>query len=174
MIYTETKLAGAYVLDIEPIRDERGFFSYLFDSKDAASHGLRVGVAQIKLSQNNFKGTLRGMHYQTPPSAEIKLVRCTRGAVWDVIVDLREGSPTYLQHFGVELSADNHRSLYVPQMFAHGYQTLQDNTEVVYQVDEFYAPQCERGLRYNDPRLGIEWPLPVTHLSKRDLAWASL
>ena len=174
MKYTATTLDGAFVIDPEPIRDERGFFTYLFDSKEAESHGLRTGCVQVKLSFNHHKGTLRGMHYQVPPSAEIKLVRCTCGAVWDIIVDVRPGSPTYLQHFGVELSADNRRALYVPQMFAHGYQTLTDDAEVVYQVDEFYAPKTERGLRYDDPALKLQWPLSVHSISKRDQAWPLL
>ncbi len=174
MIYTETKLGGAFIIDPEPIADERGLFAYLFDVREAAAHGLRIGVAQVKLSQNHRRGTLRGMHYQAPPSAEIKLVRCTRGAIWDVIVDVRPGSATYLQHIGVELTADNRRALYVPQMFAHGYQTLSDDTEVIYQVDEFYAPQYERGLRYNDPALALHWPLPVSAMSKKDQAWPLL
>lgn len=174
MIYTETKLRGAFVIEPEMIRDERGSFAYLFESREAAAHGLRTGVCQVKLSHNHHKGTLRGMHYQVPPAAEMKLVRCIRGAVWDVIVDLRPESPTYLQHIGVELSAENRKSLYVPQLFAHGYQTLTDDAEVVYQVDEFYAPAHERGIRHNDPRLGIEWPLPVASISKKDELWPLL
>lgn len=174
MIYTSTPLPGAFVLEIEPIQDDRGFFSYLYDGHEAEKHGLRAGAVQTKLSFNHKRGILRGMHYQAPPAAEVKLVRCTRGAVWDVIIDLRPDSPTYLKHFGVELSADNHRSLYVPKMFAHGYQTLADGTEVVYQVDEYYAPAQERGLRHDDPKVGIRWPLPVTLISKRDQAWPLL
>lgn len=174
MIYVPTPLAGAFVLEIEPIRDERGFFSYLFDAKDAAAHGLRTGVVQSKLSYNYRRGTVRGMHYQAPPAAEVKLVRCNRGAVWDVIIDLRPDSPTYLKHFGVELSADNHRSLYVPQLFAHGYQTLTEDAEVVYQVDEYYAPQHEKGVRHDDPRVAIQWPLPITLISAKDQAWPLL
>lgn len=174
MIYVPTPLAGAFVLEIEPIRDERGFFSYLFDAKDAAAHGLRTGVVQSKLSYNHRRGTVRGMHYQAPPAAEVKLVRCNRGAVWDVIIDLRPDSPTYLKHFGVELSADNHRSLYVPQLFAHGYQTLTEDAEVVYQVDEYYAPQHEKGVRHDDPRVAIQWPLPITLISAKDQAWPLL
>lgn len=170
MIYTPTPLAGAFVLDIEPIRDDRGYFSYLFDAKEAAKYGMGA-VAQSKLSFNHRTGTIRGMHYQVPPAAEVKLVRCTRGAVWDVIVDLRPDSPTYLNHFGVELSEENHRALYVPQLFAHGYQTLRDNSEVVYQVDEYWAPAHERGLRYSDPRLAIKWPLPPSLVSKKDETW---
>ncbi|HEY1629073.1 MAG TPA: dTDP-4-dehydrorhamnose 3,5-epimerase family protein [Tepidisphaeraceae bacterium] len=174
MIYTETKLAGAFVIDIAPIRDERGFFTYLFESREAAAHGLRIGVAQVKLSYNNHKGTLRGMHWQAAPAAEIKLIRCTRGAIWDVIVDLRPGSPTYLQNFGVELTAENRKALYVPQLIAHGYQTLMDETEVVYQTDEFYSPQNERGLRWDDPALQLNWPIPITNVSPRDERWALL
>jgi dTDP-4-dehydrorhamnose 3,5-epimerase len=174
MIYTETNLPGAFTIDIEPIRDDRGFFTYLFEAREAASRGLRIGVAQVKLSYNNHKGTLRGMHWQEPPAAEIKLIRCTRGAIWDVIVDLRPESPTYLQNFGVELSGDNHKSLYVPQLFAHGYQTLADDTEVVYQADEFYSPKNERGLRWDDPALKLKWPLPVSNISPRDERWELL
>jgi dTDP-4-dehydrorhamnose 3,5-epimerase len=174
MIYTETNLPGAFTIDIEPIRDDRGFFTYLFEAREAASHGLRIGVAQVKLSYNNHKGTLRGMHWQASPAAEIKLIRCTRGAIWDVIVDLRPESPTYLQNFGVQLSADNRKSLYVPQLFAHGYQTLTDDTEVVYQTDEFYSPKNERGLRWDDPALKLKWPMPVSNISPRDQRWELL
>jgi dTDP-4-dehydrorhamnose 3,5-epimerase len=174
MIYTQTKLHGAYVIEINPITDDRGFFSYLFDAKEAAAHGLAVKLAQVKLSYNHHKGTLRGMHYQTEPALESKLVRCTRGAVLDMIVDVRKDSPTYLQHVAVELSANNRKALYVPPMFAHGYQTLADDTEVVYQVDEYYAPHAERGLRFDDPRLGLKWPLPVSNISPKDEAWPLL
>jgi dTDP-4-dehydrorhamnose 3,5-epimerase len=171
MIYTPTNLQGAFVIEPEPIRDDRGFFAYLFDVREAASHGLRIGVAQVKLAYNHQKGTVRGMHYQASPSAETKLIRCTRGAIWDVIVDMRADSPTYLKSFGVELTADNRKALYVPQLFAHGYQTLRDDVEVVYQVDGFYAPQHERGLRWDDPALGLGWPLPVTLISSKDQSW---
>jgi dTDP-4-dehydrorhamnose 3,5-epimerase len=174
MIYTPTALRGAYIIDVKPIADERGFFTYLYCANEAAEQGISSTVAQVKLAYNRRKGTLRGMHYQVPPAAETKLIRCTRGAVWDVIVDLRRESPTYLQNLGVELTADNHRALYVPAMFAHGYQTLSDDAEVSYQVDEFYAPQHERGLRWDDPRLAIDWPLPVSILSPKDAAWPLL
>jgi dTDP-4-dehydrorhamnose 3,5-epimerase len=174
MIYTETNLRGAFVIEPQPIHDDRGFFTYLFDVREAAGHGVSVGVAQVKLSYNHQKGTLRGMHYQAAPSTETKLIRCTRGAVWDVIVDMRSDSPTYLKNFSVELTADNRKALYVPQMFAHGYQTLCDDVEVIYQVDEFYAPQHERGVRWNDPLLGLQWPLPVTLMSKKDENWPLL
>ena len=174
MKFTQTALAGAFIIDVAPIADDRGFFTYLYCAKEAAAHGIATTVAQVKLSYNKRKGTLRGMHFQVPPAAETKLVRCTRGAVWDVIVDLRPDSPTYLQHVGVELSGENHRALYVPALFAHGYQTLTDDAEVTYQVDEFYAPQHERGLRYDDPRLALRWPLPVGAISPKDASWPLL
>jgi dTDP-4-dehydrorhamnose 3,5-epimerase len=174
MIYTETKLRGAFVIDLQKIEDSRGFFAYLFESREMDQRGLSTAVVQVKLSQNVRKGTLRGMHLQRPPAAETKLVRCLRGAIYDVIVDLREDSPTYLRHVAVELSADNRRALYVPKMFAHGYQTLTDAAEVMYQVDEFYAPQHEMGIRYDDPALKIEWPLPITDVSPKDAAWPLL
>jgi dTDP-4-dehydrorhamnose 3,5-epimerase len=174
MKFTPTPLGGALIIDLVPIADDRGYFSYLYCAREAAEHGIATGVAQVKLSYNKRKGTLRGMHYQVPPAAETKLVRCTRGAVWDVIVDLRPGSPTYLKSFGVELSAENHRALFVPALFAHGYQTLSDDAEVTYQVDEFYAPQHERGLRWDDPRLGLSWPLPVSLISPKDASWPLL
>lgn len=171
MIYTETSLPGAYLVDLEKIEDSRGFFAYLFEAKEAAQRGLSDRIVQIKLSYNKRRGTLRGMHLQVPPAAEVKLVRCIRGAIHDVIVDYREDSPTYLRHLAVELSDDNHRALYVPAMFAHGYQTLSDDAEVMYQVDEFYSPRQELGLRYNDPALKIQWPLPVVDISPKDAAW---
>ncbi len=174
MKFTQTALAGAFIIDVAPIADDRGFFTYLFCAKEAAARGIATSVAQVKLSYNKRKGTLRGMHFQVPPAAETKLVRCTRGAVWDVIVDLRPDSPTYLQHVGVELSGENRRALYVPALFAHGYQTLTDDAEVTYQVDEFYAPQHERGLRYDDPRLALRWPLPVGAISPKDASWPLL
>jgi dTDP-4-dehydrorhamnose 3,5-epimerase len=174
MIFTETALKGALIIDVKPIGDERGFFTYLFCARQAAEHGITTRVAQVKLSVNRTKGTLRGMHYQVPPAAESKLVRCTRGAIYDVIVDLRPESPTFMQHIGVELTSDNRRSLYIPPMFAHGYQTLSDDAEVTYQVDEFYSPGNERGLRWDDPRLAIQWPLPVSLISPKDTAWPLL
>lgn len=174
MIFTETSLSGAYLIDLEPIRDDRGFFARTFDAHQFEERGMRPLVAQCNLSYNKVKGTLRGMHMQLAPATEPKLVRCTRGAVYDVIVDMRPDSPTYLQHVGVELSADNHRQLYVPDMFAHGYLTLTDHAEVAYQVGEFYSPGHERGLRFDDPALGIEWPIPVEVLSSKDASWPLL
>jgi dTDP-4-dehydrorhamnose 3,5-epimerase len=171
MRYTPTPLAGTFVIEMEKIADSRGYFANLFESREAATHGIDVNIVQIKLSYNVRKGTLRGMHLQLPPAAESKLVRCIRGAVHDVIVDLRENSPTYLKHFSIDLSAENGSALYVPKMFAHGYQTLTDDAEVMYQVDAFYSPGHEKGLRYDDPALGIKWPLPVDELSPKDAAW---
>jgi len=172
MIFTETTLKDAYVIDVDLREDHRGGFARTFCAHEFAEHGLKNTVAQCNLSFNHQAGTLRGMHYQIPPAAETKLVRCTKGAIYDVIIDMRPDSPTYLQHFGVELTAENHRALYIPELFAHGYQALTDGAEVVYQVGEFYTPGYERGLRYDDPAFGIEWPLAVTVISEKDAAWA--
>src|SRR5206468_7367268 len=155
-------------IDIERREDNRGFFARVFCQREFEQHGLKPVIAQANVAFNRYKGTLRGMHFQFPPAAETKLVRATRGAILDIIVDLRPESPTYLQHIAVELSADNHRALYVPERFAHGYQVLMDETETSYQVGEFYSPPHERALRYDDPRLGLEWPLPVTVISDKD------
>lgn len=174
MRFTETPLAGAWVVDLEPRTDERGFFARVYCANEFTEHGLDPAVAQVNMSQNEAVGTVRGMHYQLPPATETKLIRCTRGALYDVIVDLRRDSPTYLQHFGVELSAENRRALYVPAMFAHGFQTLVDDTEALYQVGEFYTPGVERGLRHDDPALGIRWPLPTKVISAKDLSWPLL
>jgi dTDP-4-dehydrorhamnose 3,5-epimerase len=174
MIFTETKLKGAFVIDIEKRVDSRGFFARVFCQNEATEHGLKPMIAQANIAFNIKKGTLRGMHFQYPPAAETKVVRCTRGAILDIIVDLRPESPTYLEHIAVELTADNHRALYVPERFAHGYQTLEDETETSYQVGEFYAPGMEGGLAHDDPRLGLVWPLPVTEISPKDAAWAPL
>ena len=173
MIFTETKLKGAFVLDLERREDERGFFARAFCQHEFADHGLKPVIAQGNIAFNVKRGTLRGMHFQYPPAAETKLVRCTRGAIYDVIVDLRPESDTYLEHVAVELSEANQRSLYVPERFAHGYQVLEDETETSYQVGEFYAPEHEGGLMYDDPRLAIEWPLEVTEISPKDAAWPS-
>ena len=174
MLFTQTKLKGAFIIDLEPRQDRRGFFARTFCAKEFEAHGLKPAVAQCNLSFNHKKGTLRGMHYQIPPAAETKLIRCTQGAIYDVIVDMRPESPTYLQHIGVELTAENRRALYVPEMFAHGYQALSDGAEVIYQVGEFYTPGYERGMRYNDPALKIDWPLPVSEISQKDAAWPLL
>jgi dTDP-4-dehydrorhamnose 3,5-epimerase len=174
MIFTETKLKGAYIIDIEQREDSRGFFARAFCQKEFEAHGLKPLIAQANVAYNVRQGTLRGMHFQFPPAAETKVVRCTRGAIVDIIVDLRPESATYLEHIAVELTADNHRALYVPERFAHGYQVLEDKTETSYQVGEFYAPGFEGGLRYDDPRLGLEWPLPVSVISDKDKGWKLL
>lgn len=174
MIFTETRLKGAFVIDIERREDARGFFARAFCQHEFGAHALKPLIAQGNVAFNWQKGTLRGMHFQFPPTAETKLVRCQRGAILDIIVDLRPESPTYLQHVVVELTEDNHRALYVPERFAHGYQTLRDNTETSYQVGEFYTPESEGGLLYSDPRLGLSWPLAVTMISEKDQAWKSL
>jgi dTDP-4-dehydrorhamnose 3,5-epimerase len=168
MIFEETDLPGAFILDMERREDERGFFARAFCQNEFTEHGLKPVIAQANVAYNHRKGTLRGMHFQIPPAAETKLVRCTRGAILDIIVDLRPESPTWLQHIAVELTADNHRALYVPERFAHGYQVLADETETSYQVGEFYSPPHERALRYDDPRLGLSWPLEVTVISPKD------
>jgi dTDP-4-dehydrorhamnose 3,5-epimerase len=174
MIFKATKLAGAFIIDIEARVDSRGFFARAFCQHEFTDHGLKPLIAQANIAFNNRKGTLRGMHFQYPPAAETKLVRATRGAILDIIVDLRPESPTYLEHVTVELTADNHRALYVPERFAHGYQVLEDRTETSYQVGEFYAPGAESGLLYSDPELGLEWPLEVTEISPKDAAWGPL
>ncbi len=174
VIFTETKLKGAFILDLERREDDRGFFARAFCQKEFADHGLKPVIAQGNIAFNKGKGTLRGMHFQFPPHAETKLVRATRGAILDVIVDLRPESPTFLESIAVELSADNHRALYVPERFAHGYQALENQTETSYQVGEFYAPGTEGGLSPFDPRLKLDWPLPVTVISPKDAAWKLL
>jgi dTDP-4-dehydrorhamnose 3,5-epimerase len=174
MIFTETTLPGAYTIDLELRTDSRGFFARAFCQQEFEAHGLKPIIAQANLAFNHQKGTLRGMHFQFPPAAETKVVRCTRGAILDIIVDLRPESPTYLQHIAVELTEDNHCALYVPERFAHGYQVLRDKTETSYQVGEFYTPGSEGGLLYNEPRLKLSWPLPVTVISEKDAAWPLL
>ena len=174
MIFTETKLKGAFIIDLERREDSRGFFARAFCQKEFAAHGLKPAIAQANLAYNLKQGTLRGMHFQYPPAAETKLVRCTRGAILDIIVDLRPESPTYLQHITVELNEDNHRGLYVPERFAHGYQALRDHTETSYQVGEFYTPGAEGGLLCHDPKLGLKWPLPVSVISEKDQKFGML
>lgn len=168
MIFQELPLQGAFTIDLEPRRDERGFFSRAFCQKEFAQHGLRTEVAQANLSQNVSRGTLRGMHYQREPFAEVKVVRCVNGSIYDVIIDIRPESHTFRKWLGVELSRDNRRALYVPEGFAHGYQALEDDTEVLYLVSQFYAPAHEAAIRWNDPQFGIRWPLPDPILSPKD------
>lgn len=174
MIFTETSLPGACLIDIEPRGDARGFFARAFCEREFAAHGLETGFVNANLSFNAHRGTLRGMHFQREPHQEVKLVRCTRGAVYDVIVDLRPGSATRYRWLGVELTADNHRLLYVPAGFAHGYLTLQDGSEVFYHVSAHYAPHAEGGVRWDDPKVGIEWPRVPSLLSDRDHRWPLL
>jgi dTDP-4-dehydrorhamnose 3,5-epimerase len=174
VIVSTTPLAGVAVLDLERREDQRGFFARTFCREEFVAAGLEPMVEQCNLSYNHLAGTLRGMHYQVAPATEAKLVRCTAGAILDTVVDVRPGSPTYLQHFWVELTADNRRSLYVPPMFAHGYLTLVDGAEVSYQVSEAYTPGTERGLRYDDPALGLRWPVPVSVISDKDAGWPLL
>jgi dTDP-4-dehydrorhamnose 3,5-epimerase len=172
VIFEETRLKGAFLVGIEPREDDRGFFARVFCQREFAARGLAAVVAQANVAYNARKGTLRGMHFQFPPHAEAKLVRVARGAVLDAIVDLRPESPTYLQHLAVTLSADDHRALYVPERFAHGYQSLKDATEVCYHTSAFFEPAAEAGLSPLDPRLSISWPLPVGALSAKDAGWA--
>jgi dTDP-4-dehydrorhamnose 3,5-epimerase len=174
MRFDETPLPGAYIVELEPAADERGMFARTFCAREFRERKLIDAFVQCNTSWNVRRGTLRGLHYQLPPSCEVKLVRCTAGSVWDVIVDLRPDSPTYLEHFAVELSAANRRALYIPEMFAHGFQTLADGSEVFYQMSQFYAPDLSTGLRYDDPRLAVRWPLPVTAVSPKDLQWPLL
>lgn len=170
MILTETKIKGAYIIDIKQISDDRGFFGRSYCKKEFEQYGLNINVVQANLSSNKIKGTLRGLHMQLAPHAESKLIRCTRGAIFDVLVDLRPQSETFLQWMGVELTADNFRMFYIPEGCAHGYLTLEDNTDVMYQVTAFYAPESERGFQWNDPAFNIQWPLEPVIISAKDLA----
>ncbi len=168
MIFKETPLPGAFLIDLEKRGDERGFFARVFCEKEFAAHGLVTHFVQVNNSLSATRGTLRGMHYQLPPKAETKLVRCVRGALWDAIVDLRPGSPTFGKSFGTELSAENRRMIYVPKGFAHGFVTLSDATEAIYFVDEFYGPEQERIVRWNDQKYAIQWPIQPVVLSDKD------
>ena len=174
MIFTETKLKGAFVIELERRNDERGFFARSFCRQEFQIRGMNPLIAQAGIARNQEKGTLRGMHFQFPPAAETKLVRCIRGALLDVIVDLRPESETYLHQETIELDADSMRGLYVPERFAHGYQTLQADTIATYELGEVYTPSAEGGLPHDDPRLGLKWPLPVTAISARDRSFRSL
>jgi dTDP-4-dehydrorhamnose 3,5-epimerase len=171
VIFTETKLPGAFEIEPERHADDRGFFARTWCAREFAEHGLRPVLAQCGISLNTHSGTLRGMHWQAPPHQEAKLVRCTSGSVYDVIVDLRQRSPTYLQHIGVELTAERRNMLYVPEGFAHGFLTLEPASEVFYQMSEFYAPEAARGARYNDPAFGMVWPAPVVVIAERDATY---
>ncbi len=168
MNFEPTSLAGSYVVELTAFTDERGWFARYFCKKEFEAVGHHAEWVQCNHSFTAAKGAIRGMHYQLPPFSEIKLVRCIAGAVYDVIVDLREGSPTFLHWFGQELSAANRRMLYIPEGFAHGFQTLTENCELLYHHSAFYQPGAESGLRYDDPAIGIEWPMPCTLISDRD------
>ena len=174
MIINRTPIEGVAIIDLELREDDRGFFARSFDSSEFAAAGLEPAVDQCNISYNHKAGTLRGMHFQIAPHPEAKLVRCIRGSLVDIIVDMRPDSSTRLQHVAVELSAANRRSFYVPPYFAHAYLTLEDETEVLYQVSGSYAPAAERGLRWDDPALGIDWPVPVTTISAKDASWPLL
>lgn len=171
MIFHETKLAGAFIVELERSEDSRGFFARSFCAEEFRRHGIEFNAVQANISHNLKKGTLRGMHYQGEPVSETKFIRCIRGAVWDVIIDMRPDSPTYLQHLGVELSADNGRAIYVPDRFAHGNQALTDGAELLYLMGGVYTPGHERAVRYDDPAIRIEWPLPVSVISDKDGSW---
>lgn len=171
MIFHELELSGAHLIELEPHRDERGFFARTWCRREFEQAGLETRVAQRSLSYSERRGTLRGMHFQAPPRQEVKLIRCVRGALHDVIVDLRPGSATLGEHLAVELTADGRRALYVPEGFAHGFQTLQDDTEVHYQMSEFYAPEHARGYRPDDPSFGIDWPVAPAIVKDRDRQW---
>lgn len=171
MKFSETPLPGAYQIDLEELHDDRGFFARSFCARDFEKRGLKLVIAQSSISYNHRKGTLSGMHYQMAPACEAKLVRCTAGAIWDVIIDIRPDSRTYLQHFTTELSARNRRAVYIPEMFAHGYITLCDNTEISYAISEFYTPGVAGGYRYDDPVFAIDWPVSIDVISDKDTAW---
>jgi dTDP-4-dehydrorhamnose 3,5-epimerase len=171
MIFAATRLEGAWLIDIEPREDERGFFARTWCRQELAAQGLETEIAQESLSFNRYCGTVRGLHFQRSPHEETKIVRCTRGAIFDVIVDLRPRAPSYLRWQRFELTAENRRALYIPKGFAHGFQTLTDDAEIAYQISAFYAPEAAGGYRYDDAAFGIAWPLPVTVIGERDLGW---
>jgi len=168
LIFTEIPLKGAFLVELERREDARGFFARVWCEREAAALGLKTHIAQCNISFNHRKGALRGMHFQLPPHEEARLIRCTIGSIYDVIIDLRPDSPTFTQHWSTVLSAGNHRAIYIPEGFAHGFQSLEDATEVSYQMSAAYAPEANTGVRWNDPAFGIRWPLAVTGMSERD------
>jgi dTDP-4-dehydrorhamnose 3,5-epimerase len=172
VIFIETKLKGSFIIDPERNEDERGFFARTWCQREFAEHGLNPNLAQCNISFSRKRGTLRGMHYQVAPHEEAKLVRCTAGAVYDVIIDLRKNSPTFMQWIATELTAVNRRMIYIPERFAHGFQTLEDNTEVAYQMSEYFAPECARGIRWDDPAFGIDWPRADRVISPKDKSYS--
>jgi dTDP-4-dehydrorhamnose 3,5-epimerase len=171
VLFEETSLKGAFIVHPEPHSDERGFFARVWCKREFENEGLNPRLVQSSISYNKLKGTLRGMHYQVAPHAEAKLVRCTRGSIFDVVIDLRDESPTFKQWVGVELTEENRDALYVPEGFGHGFLTLEDDCEILYNISEYYAPDAERGLRFDDPAIGIEWPLRVKVISTQDASW---
>jgi dTDP-4-dehydrorhamnose 3,5-epimerase len=171
MIFTETKLQGAFIIEIKKIGDERGFFGRSWCKREMEEHGLNGAIAQINTSVSKCKGTLRGLHFQVAPYQECKMLRCTKGAVFDIIIDLRPGSPTFLKWVGEELTEDNHKALYSPNGFAQGFITLKDNSEITYFTTGFYAPGFDRGVRWNDPQFGIKLPTEPVVVSEKDLIW---
>lgn len=171
MIFNKTDVKDAFIIELNKLEDERGFFARSYCAREFKEHGIAPAIVQANVSYNKYKHTLRGMHYQTEPHGEAKLVRCTRGAVYDVIVDVRQNSPTYKKWIGAELSENNYRMLYVPEGFAHGFITLQDETEVNYQVSEFYTPGAEKGIRWDDPLFNIDWPAAPAVISEKDGNW---
>jgi dTDP-4-dehydrorhamnose 3,5-epimerase len=171
MIFSPTRVAGATLIDIEPLTDERGFFARTWCQRELTAQGLEAGIAQESVSRNRHKGTLRGLHFQKPPHEETKIVRCVRGAIFDIIVDIRPTSPTFMQWQGFELTAESHRALYVPKGCLHGFQTLEDDTEIFYLISNYYVPGAAAGYRYNDPAFSITLPLPVDVISERDSFW---
>jgi dTDP-4-dehydrorhamnose 3,5-epimerase len=171
MRFLETKVNGAFLIEGEPVGDERGRFMRTFCAEEFSSHGLETSFLQHSLSYSAAAGTLRGMHFQRPPHEEVKVVRCSAGAIFDVVLDLRPGSPTFGRWQGFELSAENRHQLYIPKGCAHGFQSLCDDVEVNYLISDFYTPAAASGVRYDDPRFGIEWPLPLVVISDRDRAW---
>ena len=168
MIFTETKLKGAFIVEVKKLEDERGFFGRAWCQNEFEEHGLASVIRQINTSYTKKKGTIRGMHYQIDPYREAKFIRCTRGRIYDVIIDLRKDSPTFMEWTGHELTADNYKMLFVPGNFAHGFVTLEDHSEIYYTVSEFYTPGSERGIRYDDPAFDIKWPIEVEVVSDKD------
>lgn len=168
MDFKEMPLSGAFLIEPEPLSDERGFFARTYCRREFEEHGLNPNLVQCNISFNIKKGTLRGMHFQLPPHEEVKVVRCTSGAIFDVIIDLRHSSPTFNKWYGMELSAKNRRAFYIPEGFAHGFITLEDSTEVFYQMSDFYQPGSASGVRWDDPFFGVEWPITPCIISERD------
>jgi dTDP-4-dehydrorhamnose 3,5-epimerase len=171
MKFTETSLKGAFIIDLEPNFDERGFFARGFCKKEFSDMGINFEATQLNISKNTYSGTIRGMHYQQGNASECKLIRCIKGSIWDVIIDVRPSSPTYLKHIGIEISESNQKAVYIPAMFAHGNQTLTKNSSLMYLVNTNYQPEYECGFRPNDPKLGIDWPMSISKMSLKDRSW---